>query len=130
MSSTQSGHDVGRNQSGELKREVCLILVVGGGVNSPNDIVVELLDSDLIHFWETFNYESADTVNILFLKRIDILDERSGGLTRSKKRCNRVVNGEIGQLGSQNLVREIDHAQGVVDEQVTAHQLVNEELFD
>ena len=105
-------------------------LSIGCGIDGPNDIVIELLDSYLIHCWKTFYDVGADALNILFLKRIYVLDERLGRLSRCEKWCHWVVYGEVCQMFAQDLIREVDHGQWVVDEQVTPHQLVHEELFD
>jgi hypothetical protein len=81
-----------------------LALTLGGGGNSPNDVVIELLDFELIHLWETLNDESTDAVDVLLLKRIDVLNERCGRLTRCEERCHGVVYGEVCQFCSQNFV--------------------------
>lgn len=130
LGATQAGHDIGRYEGGELKGEVSLALTFGCSINSPDDIVVELLDPDLIHMWKALNNVRTYALNVLLFKRIDVLNQSSSGLSRREKRSHRVVDGEVGQSCTQDLVREIDHAQRVVDEQVTAHQLVDEELFD
>jgi len=107
-----------------------LALTIGGGVDCSHDVVIELLNFELIHLWEALNDESADAVDVLLLKRIDVLNERCGGFTRCEERCHGVVNGEVRQFCSQNFVWEVDHGKRVVDEQVTSHKLVNEEFLD
>ena len=129
LGATQAGHDVGRYEGSELKGKVCLVLTFSCSINGPDDIVVELLDPDRIHLWKALNNVRTDALNVLLLKRIDVLNQRTGGLSRREKRSHRVVDGEVGQSCAKDLVREIDHAQRVVDEQVAAHQLVDEEFF-
>lgn len=55
-----------------------LALAISGGVDRAHNIFVEFLNFDFIHLGEAFHDEGTDGEDVVFLKRIDVLNQRSG----------------------------------------------------
>ena len=105
---------------------MALALTLGLSFDGVDDLVLSLLDGNFIDFSEALDNVVADGADVPLLKFSDVLDKRLDGFTSGEEGAYRVIDGEIGQPSAQDLVAQVHHAQGMVDEQVTAHKLIDE----
>ena len=73
---------------------------------------------------------AADSANAALLELPDVSGQVRKGNSASEDRASGLLDHGVGELNAQQLVSEVHACQTVVDEQIAAHHLVDEELFD
>ena len=124
-----ASHDVSRDQSGKLEREVAFLLVSRGNIDELQDLIIDLCNLLMIHLRHTFNNAHSYPTDIFPLEVGLVLHQGLESLARREQAGYRLVHGKVGESHTQDFIAKVYESKGMVDEEVAAHQLVDEKLF-
>ena len=126
---THASHDVSRDQSGKLERKVAFLLVSRGNIDELQDLIIDLSNLLMIHLRHTFNNAHSYSADIFPLEVGLVLHQGLKSLARREQAGYRLVHGKVGETHTQDFIAKVYESKGMVDEEVAAHQLVDEKLF-
>lgn len=122
-------HNFYSDESSELYGVVTLSTTSGLCLNRLDAEVLKFVNFIFIHRGQALNSVIRNATDVLFLKFGDIVHQGVDSLTTGEQGAHRGVDCLVGYWDAQHLVAGGHHTQGVVDEQFTTHQFVNEQFF-
>jgi hypothetical protein len=83
----------------------------------------------MVHLRHAFNNTHSYSADVFPLEIGLVLHQGLESLARCEQTADRVVHGKVSETHAQDLVAKVYESKGMVDEEVAAHQLVDEKLF-
>ena len=84
----------------------------------------------MVHLWHAFNNTHSYSTNIFLLEIGLVLHQGLESFTRCEQAAYRLVHGKVGESHTQDLVGKVYEIKGMIDEEIAAHQLVDEEFLN
>lgn len=121
---------VNSKEAGQLERNVPLLAGAGLRRDRLELPIVELLSALLVVHFEAFELVTRHGLDVVVLVLLDVLLQCLQCLARREQIANRRINGKVGRRDAENFVAQFHTGEGVVHEQVAAHELVHEVFAD
>lgn len=130
LSGRDPGEVVNSKEAGQLERNMALRTGIGLRLDRLELPRVELLSALLVVHLKSFKLVARHRLDVVVLVVLHVLFQSLEGLARCEEITNRRIDGEVGRRDAENLVTQLHACEGVVHEEVAAHELVYEELSD
>lgn len=99
-------------------------------LNRPDAEIVEFHDFFFVHRGETLYGVIGQAIDVLFLKFGNVAHERFQVLPAGKQGADGRVDGLVRDGDAHDFVAGGHEAQRMVDKEITAHELIDEEFLD
>lgn len=116
LGATHSCHDICWDESGQFQCEVAFFFAFSLSMDGFDHVVKYPLHEGVVHSLQTFYHIIGNTVHLVFLESLDVLNECLDWLSGSEQLSYRLIDQKVSWPHSKNLVAHLHAFESVIYE--------------